>query len=841
MHGLCDFTQLFYVVGGLRLSRVVAIVTIETDLMWNWIYQWWKEGRSERDARGAHMTFAKTSMGNRIQRTGIILRRQLWLWPILAVFLLSLIGYLITRSIRLTMESNLQSQLTTLLDVEKAMVLKWLSQQETSAKTLANNSSFREHVEKLVSVQIGRGQVGNGQVGNGQVAGVEPAGQVVQLQEEISQIVAPTLANYEFAGYMITDAKHQVIASNHAMLLGQKVEEWEDDLGKVFDNRNVVTAPFASIVPLSDKLGQMQSGVPTMFVSVPVYNGDLQVIAALSLRIRPEREFTRLVQLGRIGRSGETYAVDRDGVMVSNSRFDDALILLGILQDREGTESILQVQLRDPGGDMTRGYRPKLRRGELGFTKAAAALMEKKDGIDITGYRDYRGVPVVGVWTWLENYDFGLITEIDYDEAFEPLNILRRAFYTMFGLLSLSALAIFIFTLIVTRLQKEARQAAVEAKQLGQYRLEEKLGEGAMGTVYRGHHSMLRRQSAIKLLNVERVNETSISRFEQEVQITCNLNNPHTIAIYDYGRTPEGVFYYAMEYLDGINLQDLVDRFGPLSDGRVAKILDQLCSSLFEAHSMGLVHRDIKPANVMLNRRGGVPDFVKLLDFGLVRAVDEAKRGKGSEGMAGTPLYMSPESIQTPDLVDARSDLYAVGAVGYFLLTGAPVFLASSFGDLCQQHVDAIPVSPSVRSGRSVSEDLEYAIMACLEKNRAKRPQTARDLSNLLHRIAASDQWTIQDADAWWSRYERGVGVTNATTQSSSGQTSNAQSTSRSAIGQSASSRDTMSGETKILPVEGGISDKQRFDQTMDYGGSFTTRVEGDFGSGENKGNSPKT
>ena len=830
MHGLCDFTHLFYVFGVLRINRVVAIVTIETYLMWNWIYQWWKEGRSGRDARGAHMTFAKTTMGNRIQRTGVILRRQLWLWPILAVFLLSLIGYLITRSIRLTMESNLQSQLTTLLDVEKAMVLKWLSQQETSAKTLANNSSFREHVEKLVSVQVGKGPVGNGQV-----AGVETAGNVLQLQDEISQIVAPTLANYEFAGYMITDAKHQVIASNHAMLLGQKVEEWEEDLGKVFDNRNIVTAPFASIVPLSDKLGQMHSGVPTMFVSVPVYNGDLQVIAALSLRIRPEREFTHLVQLGRIGRSGETYAVDRDGLMVSNSRFDDDLILLGILQDREGTESILQVQLRDPGGDMTRGYRPKLRRGELGYTKAAAALMEKKDGINITGYRDYRGVPVVGVWTWLGNYDFGLVTEIDYDEAFEPLNILRRAFYTMFGLLSLSALAIFIFTLIVTRLQKEARQAAVEAKQLGQYRLEEKLGEGAMGTVYRGHHSMLRRQSAIKLLNVERVNETSISRFEQEVQITCNLNNPHTIAIYDYGRTPEGVFYYAMEYLDGINLQDLVDRFGPLSDGRVAKILDQLCSSLFEAHSMGLVHRDIKPANVMLNRRGGVPDFVKLLDFGLVRAVDEAKRGKGSEGMAGTPLYMSPESIQTPDLVDARSDLYAVGAVGYFLLTGAPVFQATSFGDLCQQHVDAIPVSPSVRSGRSVSEDLEYAIMACLEKNRAKRPQTARDLANLLHRIAASDQWTIQDADAWWSRYERGVGVTGATLPASTGQT-----TSRSAIGQSTASRDAMSGETKILPATGGMSDKQRFDQTMDYGGSFTTRVDGDFASGEDKGDAPK-
>ncbi len=802
--------------------------------MWNQLYQWWMDRKSGRNPRVAHMTFAKTSIGNRIQRTGLILRRQLWLWPILAVLLLSLIGYLITRSIRITMESNLKSQLTTLLDVEKAMVLKWLSQQETSARTLANNSSFREHVERLVASHSGAsansGVLATPGAGAEAVTRTAPGMTEAELQKEIGQVVAPTLANYEFAGFMITDAKHQVIASSHSMLLGQKAVEWERELSQVFDNRNIVTPPFASSIPLSDKLGVFHSGVPTMFVSVPVYNGDLQVIAALSLRIRPEREFTRLVQLGRMGRSGETYAVDRAGLMVSNSRFDDALILLGVLQDREGAESILQVQLRDPGGDMTKGFRPKLRRSELGYTKAAEELMERRDGMDIAGYRDYRGVPVVGVWTWLEQYDFGLVTEIDYDEAFEPLNILRRAFYTMFGLLSLSALAIFIFTLIVTRLQREARQAAVEAKQLGQYRLEEKLGEGAMGTVYRGHHSMLRRQSAIKLLNVDRVNETSISRFEQEVQITCNLNNPHTIAIYDYGRTPEGVFYYAMEYLDGINLQDLIDRFGPLTDGRVAKILDQLCSSLFEAHSMGLVHRDIKPANVMLNRRGGIPDFVKLLDFGLVRAVDEAKRGKGSEGMAGTPLYMSPESIQTPDLVDARSDLYAVGAVGYFLLTGSPVFQASSFGDLCQQHVDAIPVSPSVRCGRRVSEDLEYAIMACLEKNRAKRPQTARDLANLLHRLAASDQWTIQDADAWWSRYERGASVVG---DGGKGELGSSESKLR---GSGSGGQGTLSGETKILPAEkglGGSGAGQRstpsFEQTMDYGGSFSTRVGDDF------------
>jgi serine/threonine protein kinase len=423
---------------------------------------------------------------------------------------------------------------------------------------------------------------------------------------------------------------------------------------------------------------------------------------------------------------------------------------------------MLNIQLRDPGGNVTTGFRPKIRRSELPFTKNAQSMMEGKDGIDVAGYRDYRGVPSVGAWTWLPAYNFGLTIEMDYEEAFQPLTILKQAFYMLYALLALAALAIFIFTLIVTRLQREAREAAIEAKQLGQYRLDERLGEGAMGIVYRGHHAMLRRPSAIKLLNVDRVNEASIQRFEREVQITCNLNNPHTIAIYDYGRTPEGVFYYAMEYLDGIDLQQLVDRYGPQPDGRIAKIIDQLCSSLFEAHTMGLVHRDIKPANIMLNRRGGIPDFVKLLDFGLVRAIDDANRAKQGEGMAGTPLYMSPESIQTPDLVDARSDLYAVGAVSYFLLTGSPVFQATTLAELCQQHVDATPVTPSDRLGRAIDPDLEHAIMACLEKNRAKRPQTARDLSAMLHRLSAGDFWTINDADAWWSRHGRNSNLDSA-------------------------------------------------------------------------------
>jgi serine/threonine protein kinase len=309
----------------------------------------------------------------------------------------------------------------------------------------------------------------------------------------------------------------------------------------------------------------------------------------------------------------------------------------------------------------------------------------------------------------------------------------------------------------MAKLQRQARAAAIEAKQLGQYKLEQKLGEGAMGVVYKGSHAMLRRPTAIKLLDADKVSDEATARFEREVQITSLLTHPNTVAIYDYGRTPEGVFYYAMEYLEGINLQALVDKYGPQPPGRVIHLLQQVCGSLYEAHSMGLVHRDIKPANLMLTRRGGEADVIKVLDFGLVKARDEARDGAADEHtLAGTPLYMSPEAIQMPNSVDACSDIYAVGATGYFLLTGRPVFEAANVAELCDKHISETPAPPSVRSGRPVPPDLETALLACLEKSRAKRPQTARDLAQRLSRCAAAIEWTIDEAEMWWSRHERG-------------------------------------------------------------------------------------
>jgi serine/threonine-protein kinase len=262
----------------------------------------------------------------------------------------------------------------------------------------------------------------------------------------------------------------------------------------------------------------------------------------------------------------------------------------------------------------------------------------------------------------------------------------------------------------------------------------------------------LQRPAAIKLLPAGRAGERERKRFEREVQLTSRLTHPNTISIYDYGRTPTGSFYYAMEYVDGCDLQTLVERDGPQDPARVAHLLAQLAGALSEAHRVGLIHRDIKPANVMLCERGGVADVVKVLDFGLIKEIDSAGRGADTEAdgerLVGTPLYMSPEALTDPNSVDARSDLYAVGALGYFLLTGVPPFSGRTVLEVCSHHLRSTPVSPSARLGATIPRELEALILACLAKSPEDRPQDAGALERALLRFAAS--WTQERAERWW-------------------------------------------------------------------------------------------
>jgi serine/threonine protein kinase len=317
------------------------------------------------------------------------------------------------------------------------------------------------------------------------------------------------------------------------------------------------------------------------------------------------------------------------------------------------------------------------------------------------------------------------------------------------------AVLVYVLMRLAHRLQAAARKAALKAKQLGQYALDDKIGEGAFGAVYRAHHALMRRPVAVKLLQTEKLTQSSAARFEREVQLTSQLTHPNTITLYDYGRTPEGIFYYAMEYLDGLTIDRLVKQYGAQPEGRVISILRQVCGSLAEAHAIGLVHRDIKPANVFLTQRGGVPDFVKVLDFGLVKVRDVQGGAEltMAEATLGTPLYMSPEAVEHSNEVDAGSDLYSLGAVGYFLVTGEAMFDCLTLGEVLMHQVKDLPVRPSERLGKPVSPDLEELLMRCLAKNPASRPAHARELDDALARCRSATDWTRELADEWWRKF----------------------------------------------------------------------------------------
>jgi serine/threonine-protein kinase len=326
-----------------------------------------------------------------------------------------------------------------------------------------------------------------------------------------------------------------------------------------------------------------------------------------------------------------------------------------------------------------------------------------------------------------------------------PLPYQLTSFFLWMGALVATAA---VASRTIYNLRREVRAA----RKLGQYVLGEKLGEGGMGLVHRATHALLRRETALKLLPPDRVEPGAIRRFEREVVETARLRHPNTVAIYDYGRTPDGIFYYAMEYLDGLTLGELVTRDGPLPAGRVVWLLSQVCASLDEAHSMGLVHRDIKPANVMVVGNVAAWDLVKVLDFGLVKSLAPIDGGASltrADQLTGTPLYMAPEAIRDPTAAEPRSDVYAVAALGYYLLAGRHVFERRSIVEVCAAHLHETPPPIRERSGVVVPADLEAVVMRGLAKSPADRPQSAAALREALLRSDVPP-WTSDDARAWW-------------------------------------------------------------------------------------------
>jgi hypothetical protein len=702
------------------------------------------------------------------------LKLPVWVVPLAIAGLVAVFGWWADDRLRQTIKGQLRAELAATLDANVTALGIWTTNQMKLASSLASEPAVRNDAEHILAA---------GPPARGSLANLTDLADI----ERFGNYLRPRLHQLGYETAQLVDTNFVVVATSLRVRWGTGLPVSDAHTNKFAElfasGQPVIITPFkpelllrrhlhgpgppgaASEINRTNRPGPPSGGrnrrgdVSLMQVAAPVRSTTDTVCGALALIINPDHEFSRILSVARAGASGETYAFDQTGLMISRSRFDEQLKQLGLLEQTNAS-SALNLRLHDPGGDLTRGYKPAdADPTTRPLIHIVAEAVAGEDGMDVEPSRDYRGIPVIGAWRWLPQLGFGVATQMDAAEAYRPLHVLQLLFIALFLLLVLFAIGMFVFSVSNVAWRRRLDEAELKLKQLGQYTLEEKIGVGGMGVVYRARHALMRRDTAIKLLLPDRATPASIERFEREVHLTCRLTHPNTIQVYDYGHTPEGIFYYAMEFLQGLNLHDLVARYGVLPEGRVIHILVQICDSLAEAHAMGLIHRDIKPGNVFLCERGGQPDCVKVLDFGLVREYGAEKSAGEQPGQApvveGTPWFMPPESMEDASRGDPRSDIYSVGALAYYLLTGSFVFDGVDMGEIHAKQISVSPTPPGQRSNNSISSELDQLIVQCLQAEPGRRPQSVIELRSLLLASPHAADWTLEKRSAWWAQYNR--------------------------------------------------------------------------------------
>lgn len=465
-------------------------------------------------------------------------------------------------------------------------------------------------------------------------------------------------------------------------------------------------------------------GKPRLGMLVPVRNeaGDINAVLLVYENGGDEElgRFIRLADSFQSDARGGTFIFNRDGLLLFDSPYDAQLRQLGLIPDEEGSFSAKRLELRDPGVDLTRGKVPPEPFAARPLTKMVRMARSGQAGVDVSGYRDVRGVMVAGAWQWLEEYQIGLGIEVDLNALQPSLWLAQLQFWAMIGLLALS-LAMIAYSFFAIR--KLRAQASTEGK-IGPYALEQMVGEGGVGRVFRAKHELLKRPTAIKLLRPELVDLTTSARFQREAQLAAKLEHHNTVKVFDFGVSREGLLYLVMEWIDGETLDHLVLREGPMEPSRAAKILKQIAASLREAHSLGLIHRDLKPQNVMLTDQAGERDVVKVLDFGLARDITSlsttAKTALGT--IAGTPRYMAPERWQPMQPVNPAVDIFAFGCIAYWLLTAKEAVQGETLQEICEYVMSSEPKRPQAESPHAIPPWLDDLTVQCLARSPDHRP-----------------------------------------------------------------------------------------------------------------------
>ena len=639
-------------------------------------------------------------------------QRRFWLIVdsmLAALVVVALVGAWAYMQVRGSLRDLRSAGLASLLEAETRGLQLWIGEKERDAERWASTPRVQREAAALAAMAA-----------RGTVCAEGP-------QRGLQAEIAPYAAVEEVAIFNLIARDGRIISSPHPEYCGASVSHgFLRQLAPVFEGRTAFVRPWREADRLDGRAARALEG-RLVWVETPVRAADGTVVAALGFgRVAGER-FAKLLALDVGGTSRDVYAFDEGARMVTDSR-----------HAREPDAAI-----RVPGGDLT--------------VLAAAALShaEGTQGVILEPYRNYRGAEVIGAWRWLPESRLAVAVEVEAAEAYGPLEYLPIAFGALFALVLVS------MTAAASTSLWAVRTGMREARRLGPYRIEREIGEGGMSHVYLARHALLKRPAALKVLKPHLATDEAVTRFRREAQLCSQLAHPNTVEILDYGNTRDGRWYYAMEYLRGVSLEDLVRREGPMPVARVAHALIQACGSLAEAHGRGWVHRDVKPHNLMLCVRGGQHDVMKVLDFGLIKQVRNPHTRDITQysRVLGTPLYMAPERLRDPADADARADIYAVGAVAYFALTGRPAFDGET--DHAIVHRVLNEPAPSLAQGSAVEVPavLDELVTRCLAKDRDLRPATMEAVRAVLEEIARALPWTEADARAWWAARGAALGI----------------------------------------------------------------------------------
>jgi len=625
-----------------------------------------------------------------------------------------------------------------LLDAQVNSLRAWIGEELADAERIARDPAVRAAVLSLVERA-------------GQSGGDHAATCASPERARVNEILRPLLDDEGSAGHNVIDPDGRLLSTRYPDYCGLGVhpQRFKPLVDPVFLGKSRFVRPVRDTDRV-ERPPSVRPGGPLAWMETPVRDASGRVRAVLGIAVPAEAGFSAILAAARPGRSGEVYAFDGEGFMLSESRYLADLQRMQLVPADGG--ALLKAQVREPaaaaGARESDAERPLTRLAQAALEARWAKDPAAQRGEVLEPYRSYRGTPVVGVWRWLPEFEVAVAFEIEADEAYAPLGFLKVAYAAVLTALVAAVIAV----LGIGLLAAEFRRRFGGANKAGAYVIEREIGAGGMANVYLARHALLKRPTAVKILKRVRASDEMIARFEREVQLASRLTHPNTVEIFDYGRTREGQLYYAMEYLDGVTLAQLVDKDGPIAVARAIHLLRQVCAGLVEAHARGLVHRDIKPENVMACRRGIEFDVVKILDFGLVKNMANPHTRDLTRGLRilGTPLYMSPERIRSPSDVDERADIYSVGVVAFYLLTGTKLFRSENDLELAQRILNDVPPHPSTLVA-GIPEELDRLVMACLAKRREDRPQSAAAMVDALESLALVHRWTRAQAALAWA------------------------------------------------------------------------------------------